>query len=687
MKKHILWALIVSSLSFNSLAQTNLQTAEVESFRIKAPEKLVTGAVYSVDSTIINSHGSSDMSRALNAIPGVKMETRGEGGSRRIHVRGSSLRSPYSIRNSMLLIDGFVFTEADGNSPIEWLDPDLVSTMSVITGPAAASYGGAYGGAFLVNTISPNSSGEFTSIHQRISATGRTSDYSPSAYTPNYGYLGGQGLQSRLSYNRTTSNQFGNFSLSVILSENPGFRDWEWNFKDQVYFKNQLEDKKQGLHTFIGGYFSGAWALPGSLKDSIANVNPTQSPGINYNAHVERNRSVLGYKYNTSISEKTDISFSLLGRYTTKLNPYGTVPSYQGFKDEIGYGGSAMFSLNRKSALNERWKFCTEFSLMHIRDENNMLEYDSFISENPAQTYNLDFSASQTFASTSFVITDDNKFRAEAQIGANNRARTMAGMVNYDEEYNYDVENQNLSILPRFGISYMPSEKISFFSQISTGFSDPTAFEIFHPDDRTLSNLEFESALGKEIGVNLYPSEKLRFRSTFYHQIVDNAIYQYETYSELAGGEVTAFENIDEGLVMSGVETEFVRTTEKGFCRGFATITNHRFGLDSLETVPGTPKFSTGLQCRRTIKKIIINVDYRYVGKTYLDNNNEHQLDPYSVLDLSAVRDLKGYIIEMGIRNALNTEYSNWPNLNAKYTKYYNPAPPSTLYFSLRKII
>lgn len=682
MKKIVLWAIAVSSLSFDSLAQTDLQTAEVEAFRIKAPEKLVTGAVYSVDSTIINSHGSSDMSRALNAIPGVKMETRGEGGSRRIHVRGSSLRSQYSIRNSMLLIDGFVFTEADGNSPIEWLDPDLVSNMSVITGPAAASYGGAYGGAFLVNTISPNSSGEFSSIHQRISATGRTSDYSPSAYTPNYGYVGKQGLQSRLSYNRTTSNQFGNFSLSVILSENPGFRDWEWNFKDQVYFKNQLEDKKQGVHTFIGGYFSGAWALPGSINDSIANVNPTQSPGINYNAHVERNRSILGYKYNTSISEKTDITFSLLGRYTKKLNPYGTSNFYQGFKDEIGYGGSAMLSLSRKSTLNERWKLCTEFSLMHIRDENNMLEYDSFISENPAQTYNLDFSANQTFASTSLVITDDNKLRAEAQIGANNRARTMAGMVNYSEEYNYDVENQNLSILPRFGISYMPYEKISFFSQISTGFSDPTAFEIFHPDDRTLSNLEFESALGKEIGVNLYPSGKLRFKTTFYHQIVDNAISQYTTDSD-----ATAFENIDDGLVMSGVETEFVRTTEKGFCRGFATITKHRFGLDSEKTVPGTPKFSSGLQYRRAINKIIVSVDYRYVGKTHLDNNNEHQLDPYSVVDLSAVRNLKGYMIELGVRNALNTEYSNWPQLNAFGRKYYNPAPPSTLYFSLRKII
>ncbi len=682
MNKHILWILVASSLCIKSLAQTNLKTAEVESFRINAPEKLITGAVYSVDSTIINSHGSSDMSRALNAIPGVKMETRGEGGSRRIHVRGSSLRSPYSIRNSMLLIDGFIFTEADGNSPIEWLDPDLVSNLRVITGPAAASYGGAYGGAFLVNTISPNSSGEKTSIHQRITTTGRITDYSPSPYNPNFGYIGNQGLQSRLTYNSTNSNHFGNFSLSIITSENPGYRDWEWNYKDQVYLKNQLEDKKQGLHTFIGGFLISAWALPGSLNDSIANVNPTYSPGNNYNAHVDRKRSVLGYKYKTSFDQKTSMSFALLGRSTKKKNPYGTSNFYQGFKDEVGFGGSLKLSLMRKSSLNERWKLCSEFSLIHIKDETSMLEYDSYISENPSQTYNLNLIARQTFVSTSIVITDDTKFRAEVQFGANNRIRNMSGMVNYDEAYKYDVENQNLSILPRFGISFSPSDKISLFTQLSTGFSDPTAFEIFNPEDRTLSNLEFESALGREIGFNLYPSKKSRFKSTFYHQIVDNAISQYTTESD-----ATAFENIEEGLIMSGVETEFVRTTDKGLFRGFATITNHRFGLDSLKTVPGTPKFITGLQCRRAIKKIIVSVDYRYVGKTYLDNNNDNQLDPYSVLDLSAIRDMKGYIIELGIRNALNSEYSNWPQLNAFGTKYYNPAPPSTLYFSLRKII
>ena len=45
------------------------------------------------------------------------------GGSRRINVRGSALRSPFAVRNTMLFVRGFMLTEADGTSPVEWLDP------------------------------------------------------------------------------------------------------------------------------------------------------------------------------------------------------------------------------------------------------------------------------------------------------------------------------------------------------------------------------------------------------------------------------------------------------------------------------------------------------------------------------------------------------------------------------------
>ena len=259
MNKHILLA--ATTLVFSSaIAQTNLQTAEVEAFRLMSPEKLVTGVVHSVDSAVIKSHGSSDMSRALNTIPGVKMETRGEGGSRRIQVRGSSLRSPYSIRNSMLLIDGFVFTEADGNSPIEWLDPEIISNISVVTGPAAASYGGAYGGALIAESTNPELVGNNSTCQYRISTTGRTESYSNQL--PNFRLGGNFGLQSRLAYSTQFNSEELSYSLSIITSENPGYRDWEWNVKDQIYFNAQSIDKNDGQHNLIAGLYMGAWALP-----------------------------------------------------------------------------------------------------------------------------------------------------------------------------------------------------------------------------------------------------------------------------------------------------------------------------------------------------------------------------------------------------------------------------------------
>ena len=152
MVRHFVSAVCTLLLVGFSIAQTSLDSVEVSAYRLTCPEKLVPGVVDSVDSAQLNAFASPDLSRAINTIPGVKMETRGEGGSRRIQVRGSSLRSKYSIRNSMLIFDGFVLTEADGNSPIEWLDPSFISNINLVTGPAAASYGGAYGGAFIVET-------------------------------------------------------------------------------------------------------------------------------------------------------------------------------------------------------------------------------------------------------------------------------------------------------------------------------------------------------------------------------------------------------------------------------------------------------------------------------------------------------------------------------------------------------
>jgi outer membrane receptor for ferrienterochelin and colicin len=125
-----------------------LPAAEVGIDRPSAAAGLL---VRSRTATELRSGALPDIQEALNRLPGVKMESRGIGGSRRISIRGSNARSPFAIRNTFLLADGFVLTSADGVSPFEWLDPQLLTGVEVIAGPTGAFIGGGYGGVVSVS--------------------------------------------------------------------------------------------------------------------------------------------------------------------------------------------------------------------------------------------------------------------------------------------------------------------------------------------------------------------------------------------------------------------------------------------------------------------------------------------------------------------------------------------------------
>lgn len=64
----------------------------------------------------------------LNTLPGVRMEERSPG-SYRLSIRGSLLRSPFSVRNIKMYLDDFPLTDAGGNTYLNALDPSSISSM------------------------------------------------------------------------------------------------------------------------------------------------------------------------------------------------------------------------------------------------------------------------------------------------------------------------------------------------------------------------------------------------------------------------------------------------------------------------------------------------------------------------------------------------------------------------------
>ena len=75
----------------------------------------VPAAISYVDQKQLNRFGNASIVPALNAAPGVRMEERSPG-SYRLNIRGSSLRSPFGVRNVKVYYNDIPFTDPGGQT-------------------------------------------------------------------------------------------------------------------------------------------------------------------------------------------------------------------------------------------------------------------------------------------------------------------------------------------------------------------------------------------------------------------------------------------------------------------------------------------------------------------------------------------------------------------------------------------
>lgn len=83
----------------------------------------------------------------LFGIPGVQVQPRNNPTQdARIAVRGFGSRSAFGVRGVKVLRDGIPLTLPDGQTPMDWLDLETIGSVEAIRGTAAALYGNAAGG-------------------------------------------------------------------------------------------------------------------------------------------------------------------------------------------------------------------------------------------------------------------------------------------------------------------------------------------------------------------------------------------------------------------------------------------------------------------------------------------------------------------------------------------------------------
>ena len=112
---------------------------------VDAPVSLVTKAS-------LDRFNNLSILSAMNENPGVRMEERSPG-SYRLNIRGSSIRSPFGVRDVKIYYDEIPLTDPGGNTYLNELGFYNFQSMEVIKGTAGSLYGAGIGGAVLINSM------------------------------------------------------------------------------------------------------------------------------------------------------------------------------------------------------------------------------------------------------------------------------------------------------------------------------------------------------------------------------------------------------------------------------------------------------------------------------------------------------------------------------------------------------
>ncbi|MFM2362406.1 MAG: hypothetical protein RLZZ316_1308, partial [Bacteroidota bacterium] len=189
----------------------------------------------------------------FNSIAGVRMEERSPG-SYRINIRGSSLRSPFGVRNVKVYWNDIPLTDPGGNTYFNQIAFNNFNNIEIFKGPAGSMYGAGTGGLLIINSFA-------NSWHPK---------------TTEELVVGSNNLVNALA-----TIQFGNSnnknSIAVSTTRSNGYRDNSAMERKNILWNSQLKISERQTITTLLNYTNLYYQTPGGLNATEFAANPKQA--------------------------------------------------------------------------------------------------------------------------------------------------------------------------------------------------------------------------------------------------------------------------------------------------------------------------------------------------------------------------------------------------------------------------
>ena len=638
----------------------------VKGYEQYRPLQEVAAAMSIIDERQLQRTAGFTILPALNAAPGIRMEERSPG-SYRLNIRGSSLRSPFGVRNVKIYLNNIPFTDPGGSSYLNQFSFYNFSSVEILKGPGSSLYGAGTGGVMLINSI-PDTLPNQASVH----------------------YTRGSYDASLLHLSATAGNDHYKHLLSYTNQESEGYRRQSAMRREVFSWQSRIKAGERhalSTHVLYGDLY---YETPGALTLSQFRADPKAArPAAGIFPSAEAAKAAIyqktfwtGVSHRFAINDHWQHHSAVYGAISIVRNP--TIRNYER-RTEPHFGGRTTLSYSATAGNTSiRLTGGAEFQQgnFNIRVfRNNRGKPDSLQTDDEVQNRQLGI-----FLQSDITFAKGWTLTAGASVNNTNVEISRLSVV---PNYNYKSSFNN-QLAPRISLLKAVNRKLSVYGIVSKGYSPPTIAELLPSTSVINISLDAEKGINYEVGAraNLIGTKLFIDINVFYFKL-DQAITQRRD-----PGGADFFVNAG-GTKQKGVESSVNYSLARNAFQFFSDVhfyvshTYHHFRYATFKQLnndfsgrqlPGVAPhtIAAGVDIL-TRPGAYIHLNYYYSDRIALNDANAEYASSYQLpaarlgFKRKAGRHLKLDVF-MAADNLLNERYSLGNDINALGNRYYNAA-------------
>lgn len=652
--------------SARSLSEITVKAYEINRQTAAGSRRLIREAP-------IQMQNKTSFVQLVNTVPGIRMEERSPG-SYRVNIRGSSLRSPFGVRNIKVYWNDIPMTDPGGNTYFNQFIATNISSMTIYKGPASSLFGQGTGGVITIqNRIKENTTGI---------------EYSVGSY--NY-----HSLLAKASFG---NDSIGRNLVTYAHNQGDGYRDQTKMRRDNVSWISEMNiNKRHSLNVSVL-YTDLYYQTPGglTLKEFQQNSRASRPAAGKFPSAQEVNAAIWQKTFTAGVTHNGTIS-NFFSQKTTVYGAFAQIKNsaIRNFerRNEPHFGARTMLSYNRNFGIDGNNKFTWD----------NGLEFQQGYFN--TQVSNNKNGLPDTLQTNDDINSTVYNFISQATLSLNNKWMLVAGAsINRNQlkftrlnsyPVNPQVFNFNNEFAPRFAILHKLPFNWTLAGNFSKGFSPPTVAELL-PSTGIITPLNAEKGWNYELIVRkMLDPIRTNVDVSGYIFKLNNALVQRR---DAAGADYF----VNAGSVdQKGVEValqqnlpasnpKWLEHFENNLSYTFSYFRYHNFirGNDDFsgKTVPGISRHTIAYNANIFFShNIQFSANYYSGSKIFLNDANTEAAGAYHLLGLrvgweKTISEKISAIIYTGADNILNQVYSLGNDINAAGGRYYNVAPARNYY-------